>query len=212
MRVGLPLARRLVSGEYTPLFAYFAIVAIFSQVDIFMLKLVASSTDLASYGAAFRYYALLSLALGAVHAVLLPAIQRAASLEQLSALFAQHMRLLLAFGPAVLVTAWLAQWVLPWIDRGRYPDAVPAFQVLAVSSIISFAFSPHVNLLLKYERFWFLLVVIALALASAVVLHALLIPRYGAVGAALVTLIAAGGANAAFFAKARRLGRAANVA
>jgi len=64
------------------------------------------------------------------------------------------------------------------------------FRVLALSSIVSFAFSPHVNLLMKLERFGFLLRLILVASAVAIALHATLIPRLGALGAAIATLLA----------------------
>ena len=61
----------LLRGDYTFLFAYFFVLGLFTQTDIFMLKIVGDADMLASYGSAFRYYSILSLALGAVHAVLL---------------------------------------------------------------------------------------------------------------------------------------------
>lgn len=189
-RAFYPLAREIFVGRYGVLVAYFAAVALFSQVDVFMLRWLAPPDSLATYGAALRYYALLSLALGAVHAVLLPAIQGANSAEQLAALYRKHARLVLAFVPVVGILALAAQWLLPLIDRGRYPQSVTVFRVLALSSIVSFAFSPHVNLLMKLERFGFLLRLILVASVAAIALHAMLIPRWGALGAAIATLLA----------------------
>ena len=201
------LAAAILSGRYALLLAYFAVVAVFSQVDVVMLKLVGSEAALASYGAALRYYALLSLALGSVHAVLVPTIQRGQDRGELEALYEQHFRLLALFVPAVAAGAWAARWVLPFVDGGRYPDSVPAFQILAASSVISFAFSPHANVLFALQRFRFLLSVVVVALVLAVALHAWLIPRYGAAGAAMVTLLTAGVANGALYAAARRAHR-----
>jgi O-antigen/teichoic acid export membrane protein len=188
--VAIGLFRAIVTGRYAYLFAYFALLAVFSQTDVLMLKLLTDDVTLASYGAALRYYTLLSLALGAVHAVLLPAIQQATTTQELERLYADHFRLLGIFAPGVFLAGWAAGWVLPWVDRGRYPDAVAAFRVLAASTVISFAFSPHVNLLLKLERFRFLFLLIALALGVDIALNLVLIPRFGAVGAAWATLIA----------------------
>ncbi|HXY22492.1 MAG TPA: polysaccharide biosynthesis C-terminal domain-containing protein [Burkholderiaceae bacterium] len=189
-RTYYPLAREILVGRYGVLVAYFGAVALFSQVDVFMLRWLAPTDSLAAYGAALRYYALLSLALGAVHAVLLPAIQKATSAQELAALYRKHSQLVLAFVPAVGILAFAAQWLLPLVDRGRYPESVTVFRVLALSSIVSFAFSPHVNLLMKLERFDFLLRLILVASAVAIALHAILIPRWGALGAAIATLLA----------------------
>lgn len=199
------ITRSVVAGPYAVLFVYFALVAVFSQVDILMLKGLADNFAVASYAAAFRYYSLLMLALGAMHAVLLPAVQQAESAGALDALYRQHFRLLVLFAPAVALAAWLAGWVLPWVDGGRYPDAVPAFRILAASAVISFACSPHVNLLMKLHRFRFLLGLIIAALAIAVLLNLVLVPRAGAVGAAWATLMASACVTVPVFLAARRL-------
>jgi O-antigen/teichoic acid export membrane protein len=94
---------------------------------------------------------------------------------------------------------------MPWVDQGRYPDSVTAFRVLALSAVVSFAFSPHVNMLLKLERFRFLVTLVTLALCANVVLLLLLVPRYGAVGAAVAVLIAAACVTMPIYFESRRL-------
>jgi O-antigen/teichoic acid export membrane protein len=137
--------------------------------------------------------------------VLLPAVQQAETPEALEALYRQHLRLLAVFAPAVALAAWLAGWVLPWIDRGRYPEAVPVFRILAASAVVSFACSPHVNLLMKLHRFRFLFALIVAALGIAVLLNLVLIPRAGAVGAAWATLVASACVTVPIFLAARRM-------
>lgn len=199
------LVRNVAAGPYALLFVYFSLIAIFSQVDVVLVRWLADDHVLASYGAALRYYGLLSLALGAVHAVLLPAIQQARSSEELDSLYSQHFRLVLVFAPAVILAGAAAGWVMPWVDHGRYPDSVTAFRVLAFSAIVSFAFSPHVNLLMKLERFRFLVVLVALALGVNVVMLLLLVPRYGAIGASVGMMTAAACVTIPIYFESRRL-------
>lgn len=196
-------ARGLIQGKYTHLFAYFFIVGIFAQTDIFMLKIVGDETMLATYGSAFRYYSILSLALGAVHVVLLPMIQKLSSNQELRMLLAAHRRVLLLFVLVAAVAGWLAEWVIPWVDSGKYPEAITTFRILCISAVISLAFSPHANLLMRYERFRFLSFVIITALAVHIGLCLLLIPLHGASGTAVATTIAAALANVVFFFKSR---------
>jgi O-antigen/teichoic acid export membrane protein len=94
---------------------------------------------------------------------------------------------------------------MPWVDQGRYPDSVAAFRVLAVSTVVSFAFSPHVNMLMKLERFRFLVALAALALGVNVLLLLLLVPRYGAIGASVAMLIAAACVTLPIYFESRRL-------
>ncbi|MCG9059543.1 polysaccharide biosynthesis C-terminal domain-containing protein [Laribacter hongkongensis] len=198
-------ALRLADRKYLGLFAYFAVVGLFTQADIFMLKIVGDESMLSTYGSAFRYYSILSLALSAVHAVLLPMIQRSGGSADLLAILARHRRLLLLFAGSTALAAWLSGWFIPWIDAGKYPQATATFRVLCISAIISFAFSPHANLLLRYEAFKFLALAVVAALITHVALCFVLIPSHGAVGAAISTAISAALANAAFYLRAHQL-------
>jgi O-antigen/teichoic acid export membrane protein len=188
IRPAITMGERILRGEFSYLFAYFFLLSIFSQIDILILKAFASNIELATYGSAFRYYAVLSLALGSIHAVLLPVIEQADK-KQLTDMLAKHRRLTISFALFVMIIAYTASWFMPWIDLGRYPDAVNVFRVLCVSTVISFACSPHVNIILRYGRFRFLLILISIALLLAIVLNMILIPSYGALGVALTTLI-----------------------
>lgn len=200
----LSLGRQIVHGEFGYLFAYFFLLAIFAQIDVLMLKAIANDVDLATYGSAFRYYAVLSLALGSLHAVLLPMIERADS-KQLAEMLSAHRRLTFAFALLLVPIAWSAAWFMPWIDLGRYPHAVNVFRILCVSAIISFACSPHVNIIFRHRRFRFLLILISLALALAIVLNFVLIPRFGALGVAVVTLITSATVNLPIYMLSLRL-------
>ena len=199
------LLRNISSGPYMLLFAYFSVIAMFSQVDVVMVRWLGDDQTLASYGAALRYYGLLSLALSAAHAVLLPAIQQARSPREIDRLYAQHFRLVLAFAPVVALVGAAAGWVMPWVDQGRYPESVTAFRVLALSAVVSFAFSPHVNMLLKLERFRFLVNLVTLALGVNVTMLLWLVPRYGATGASVAVLIAAACVTMPIYFESRRL-------
>ncbi|MBX9903494.1 MAG: polysaccharide biosynthesis C-terminal domain-containing protein [Burkholderiales bacterium] len=205
LRRGIDLLRPVFGNGHGYLFAYFFALAFFSQVDIFLIKVLSDQETLASFGSAARYYQLLSLALGAVHAVFLPTMQHLATRQALDEFFGRHFRMLLVFAPVVGVCALAAPWVLPWIDLGRYPDAVPTFQILCLSVIISFAFSPHVNLVFTHRRFRFLLLLIVVALVVNIGLGLMLIPTYGGQGAAVATLIASACVTVPIYILSRRL-------
>lgn len=205
LRRGTHLLQPVFGNGYGYLFGYFFVLAFFSQADIFMIKVLSDQETLASFGSAARYYQLLSLALGAVHAVFLPTMQRLETREAVGAFFDRHFRMLLVFAPVVAGCAMAAPWVLPWIDLGRYPAAVPTFQILCLSVIISFAFSPHVNLVFTRRRFRFLLILIVLALVINIGLGVMLIPSYGGPGAAMATLLSAACVNLPIYILSRKL-------
>jgi O-antigen/teichoic acid export membrane protein len=207
---GMPLREflRVASGilrqGYRYLFGYFALMALLSQMDVFMLQGISTEREVAVYGAGFRFYLLLSLALAAVHAVLLPVLQRVETTEEQDEILARHFGMVRLFAPAVALGAVAAGWVIPWVDGGKYPAAVVVFRILAASAVISFAFSPYVNILMRFEDFRWLLGLVCAALLAHAGLSMALLPRYGAVGAATVTLLVFGTLNASIFVRVRR--------
>lgn len=205
LRSGMRLLKPVFGCGHGYLFAYFFALAFFSQTDIFLLKVLSDQETLASFGSASRYYQLLSIALGAVHAVFLPTMQHLKTRKALEDFFSRHFRMLLAFAPLVGLCALAAPWAMPFIDRGRYPDAIPAFQILCLSAIISFAFSPHVNLVFTRRRFRFLLILIVMALCINIALGLMLIPGWGGTGAATATLVASACVTVPIYLLSRKL-------
>lgn len=204
LRHSIGMLETLLAGEDRNLFLYFVILAVFGQIDIFVLKACSDAKQLASYGSAFRYYTLVSLALGAVHTVLLPSIQQGRASGALRVLIQRQQRLLLMFVPVVLVGAWLSGWFIPRIDLGRYPAAVSVFRLLCLSAIVSFAFSPHANLVISDRAYRFMVGMVVVVLVLGVVLDLLLIPHFGATGAAAGHLLSFGVLNTSFYLRARR--------
>lgn len=186
---GWALARQIVAGPYWYLFGYFGLLALFSQIDVWVLRGMSSDMELASYGAAHRYYSLLLLSLNAVHVVLLPRIQQLSRPNELREFFGKHLQASLLFLPFALALAFLSRWLIPWIDDGRYPVSISVFRVLAISATVSFAFSPYVNVLFRCHdlRFLFFL---ALAMTPTHLLATMVGARnMGAFGAAVANLV-----------------------
>jgi O-antigen/teichoic acid export membrane protein len=196
-------AAQVARGRYGWLFAYFVLLGLLSQLDVFLLSTLAPEGEVAAYGAAFRFYSLLSLALASVHAVLLPTLQKVSGPAEQDEVLARQWKMLAVFAPVVLCGAWLSGWIIPWLDGGRYPDAVPAFRILALSAILSFAFSPHSHVLLRLQDFRFLCLLVVVALPLHAALLRTLVPPDGAVGAAVSTLAAFAVVNGSIFARSR---------
>lgn len=205
----LPLLREIVAGRFLFLLLYFVALAAFAQVEVWVLKALADEATLATFGASFRYYVLLSLALGAVHTVLLPLIQRAREEGSLAEVVRQQQRLLAIFVPIVLLGAWLSGWLIPMIDGGRYPGSVPVFRILCLSAIVSFALSPYANVLISDGEYRFMFVGAVLASVLSLLLNVVLVPRFGATGAAVTMLVAYGLFNGVVFLRARAVIRGA---
>jgi O-antigen/teichoic acid export membrane protein len=207
----LDIAKRILLGRYKYLFVYFTVLAVFSQLDVFMLKSMGTDMMVATYGTAYRYYAMILLTLGAIHTVFLPMIQQAGSSRELDGIFKKQWRMVAFLAPAILVGAWLAQWILPFIDMGKYPRAVPVFRILCVSAIISLAFSPYVNLVMRFEEFPFLLGLVLVGCVVSAGMNMVLVPRLQEIGTAISTLVSFLIVNGLTFLKAMKLRRALDV-
>ncbi|MCT8140284.1 polysaccharide biosynthesis C-terminal domain-containing protein [Anaerobacillus sp. CMMVII] len=189
IKKALEIGKSIFKGSYKYLLGLTFFTTICAQLDVFMLKWISTELQLATYGSAFRYYTLVFLALNSVNAVLLPIIQNTNNRSELDDIYMKHRKMLMLFVPIVLIGAWLSGWIIPYIDMGKYPDAVATFRILAVSAIFSFAFSPHVNLVMKFGGFKYLYYVIVIAVVMNLALNSILIPLYGAIGAAIATLV-----------------------
>ncbi|MEX2113682.1 MAG: hypothetical protein WD845_10880 [Pirellulales bacterium] len=209
-RLGRPreawaIGRKIATGGYALMVGYVLAMAVLTRVDVLMLKWLDSSLQLATYGAAYRYHALLALLLAAVHSVLLPLTQRATRADELAAVFAKYRHAVYAVVPFVLLAAWASEWFIPLVDAGKYTGAVTVFRMLCVSTVIGLACSPYVNLLYRYEDFAVLLVLGCAAFALSIGMNLVLIPRFHAAGAAIALCTATGTLNLLIYARARML-------
>jgi len=201
----MQLARTMLHGQYVYLFGYFAVLALSGQIDVWAVRAFHDDLAVATYGTAFRYCSLLLLALNAIHIVLLPHIQEAGDFKELDAILRRMRKIVAAFLALVLAAIALAPWIIPWIDHGRYPQAVPVFRILAVMAAISFAFSPYVNVLLRLGDYRLLFLTIMILASLHVILCTCLTLSLGICGTATATSIYYSTFNLLTFLRARSL-------
>jgi O-antigen/teichoic acid export membrane protein len=199
------LVREAAKKDFAYLFAYFFLFSFFGQLDIWMLRILTDDQAVATYGSAFRYYAIVIMGLSSVHVVLLPFTQKVGSIRQLRATFKKYRRFILLSAPLILIGAWLSQWLIPLIDGGKYPQAIQVFRILAVSSIISLAFSPYVNTVMRFGKFRYLLSLVCAGIGICVTGNLILVPHFGATGTAITTLISFAFVNGMTFLKGNEL-------
>ena len=169
---------------------YSLVAAGFATVDVFIVAVILSQKDVASFGAAQRYYA---VALGAVPA--LEAVMRVrtaqpdiveSSTAQTATLTVWVKRSALPLALLVGMLALAARPVIPLIDHGRYPQSIPVFQVLLVGVFAYYLTLPAVNLLMAQRRFALLATAFGAAFAANAVGDFVLGPRLGIVAIAAV--------------------------
>lgn len=183
---------------------YIVLQSVIAQLDILILTRVSTSEQLATYGSSLRYYGVLVLALTSVQTVMFPRMREAIGNVALREIFRQYNRLIVLFVLAAIVCAVAARWVIPLIDGGRYPSAVPAFQILCLSAVLSFSFGVYAILALNLRLWRLLFWTSAATVLLCVALNGLLATRWGAVGAASATLLTHAFFNLCMFFATRR--------
>jgi O-antigen/teichoic acid export membrane protein len=196
------LLRSVAQGSQRWLLAHALCITILLQSDVALLQWWCDDLQVATFGAAMRFAAILSLALNAVHTVLLPS---AVSLREEVArrtLLQRHRRTLPLFALIVASGTIAMHAIMPRIDQGRYPDAVFVLDVLAVGAVISFALSPYFHVLAAHKDYRFLAVAAFAGIAVDIAMNSLLVPSNGAIGAAFSMVVATSFVNGAMFFRA----------
>lgn len=149
---------------------YSMVAAGFATVDVFIVAIILSGHDIASFGAAQRYYA---VALGVVPALEAVLRVRTSQTDIVDSRRAQRQALIgwlkRAVLPAAIIMAVLAlisPIVIPLIDRGRYPTSIPVFQILLIGAVAYYLAMPSVNLLMAQRRYRTLAIAFGLAFAT----------------------------------------------
>jgi O-antigen/teichoic acid export membrane protein len=195
----------MLLSEYAYVFFYSSIVTFLLNTDVVMLRSLGNDRNLAEFGAGFRYYSVLTIVLTSVHTLFLPLVQKTNSFEKIIDIVNQHHKLVLLLIPIILIGIVLAPFIFPIIDGGKYPNSVYVFQILSVSALISFAFSPHSNFLMKYKRFKYLLAIVSIGFVIHIIANLFVIPKFHEIGAAIVNTAIYGFVNYMFYRKSKKL-------
>ncbi|MBO4317413.1 MAG: flippase [Mailhella sp.] len=167
-------------------------VAIYGQTDKFMLKQLISETEIGYYSAALRICTMWCFVLGAIIDAMYPSIVEAFRDNETE--FEQRCRLLYAvieyvsFGMAVLIT-FFAPAIIALFYGPAYAAAAVPLQVLTWYTAFSYLGVARNSWVVCRNVQKYLVWIYVLGAASNVVLNILVIPRFGATGAAAATLI-----------------------
>jgi PST family polysaccharide transporter len=191
LRASMVVARRLLIAA-APLGLALALNVLYYRIDVPLLALLAGSTEVAVYTAAYRILDVFTLVPGAASAMAVP-IMSSFGLQnrrQLAAFATQYLELAIACGLFIGIGVTLfAGSLLRFLYAGRYDASTPTLIVLgwvAAATLVTTVFAP---IMIALERQRALLVATAIGLTANLSLNAVLIPRWGALGAAYATLL-----------------------
>ena len=142
------------------LILYFVCLALFSQLDVFMISRLMTSDDLADYGVAFKYYGFLMLMFPAVKTVLkvrTSKIDIVQSIEKQKMFFRKWMKTMIIFSiPTIAIVILFSGYIMNLLNGEKYGASIAPFKILALSSMCSYIFSPNTDIFRAMKKYFIL--------------------------------------------------------
>jgi len=176
------------------LIIYFLFLSLFNRLDVLMLSRFRSIEEVAVYGVAFKYYSLILLGLGSIHAVLLPKFSKVdyKNLEKQKDFVNRWIKLSSFVIIPIGILIMRATPLMNFLNGPKYAGSIFPFQLFCISIIISLMFSPIINILIAREDYSFLALLGFIAFSLNFIGNYFFIPLYGIVGATIVTIVSFG--------------------
>ena len=165
---------------------------IYFQVALISVAALSGSEQAGYYGASFRVIEILNGVPWLLATAAFPLIARSAATdaERLRYALQRMFEAALVAGTAFAVVLFIgAPAILEFLGAGKLDSALPVLRIMSLGVPFTFCIAVWSFALLSIHATRRLLISSGAALALAVVLSVVLIPRYGAVGGATVTLI-----------------------
>jgi O-antigen/teichoic acid export membrane protein len=166
--------------------------AVFKQVDVLMLGKIKDSATVGVYSAAYR---LIRLGMQLMPAFMLAIFPRMSEVhvrspEQLGTIVAQVLKLLMALViPLAVVVTVLAEEIISFVYGPGYQGSVPVLRALVWMFVFFTANSVLFRTMLASDNEQVTMRVACLNMLSSLLLNGLLIPRWGASGVAISSIL-----------------------
>jgi O-antigen/teichoic acid export membrane protein len=163
----------------------------FAYVDVLVAGALLSHYEIATLGAALRYWAVVLSAIPALAAVLRVRTSQVdivdSPVNQRIFVFSWVRRASVPAALLVGLAALLAPVAIPQIDGGKYPTSIGAFQILLVSAFVAYATAPGAITLLAQRRYRTLGLTYGAGLALNLFGDIAVARPFGVIGIALVS-------------------------
>jgi O-antigen/teichoic acid export membrane protein len=177
--------------EESWLSVYYLAAAGFAYVDVLVASALLDQKQVASFGAALRYLAIVIAAIPSLGAILRV---RTAQADMIDSHEAQRVMILgwmraaaLPVAVSALVLVALVPWAIPIIDGGRYPGSITAFQIFLATAASSYLAAPAVSVMMAQRRYRALALMFFVALIVNLVGDVLVARHFGVAGIAVVS-------------------------
>jgi O-antigen/teichoic acid export membrane protein len=158
-----------------------------SRVDTILLSLLSTEEAIGIYGAALALITAMAVIPEGYRTAILPVMARYASEDntKLGQLYYNSYRLMLLLGVPIAVGLFLiAEELTAFVYRRDLPEAVTALRIMSVGVAFLFLSPLNNRLLIVYNRQGLTARILGIMTVLNIVLNILLIPQWGALGAA----------------------------
>lgn len=191
-KIKLTLLTKMFRESYW-LIIYGVILNLFNQMDIFMLSSLADDHDVAVYGVAFRYYALLLTLLPSIQAVLRVRTSKKEYIDNKNIRYEFTIKWIKKTSkvaiPFCLFVIVVSEFLFPVLNGNGYNDAILVFQILTLGVGMSYIFAPNVNIVMSSKKYKELCFFACISLFINTFGNLIFIPLYGTTAAAVSTII-----------------------
>jgi O-antigen/teichoic acid export membrane protein len=185
--------------------------AIAGRLDYFLLARLEGPRTVGLYAAAVQLTSVLPLLVSAIGTVLLPHVSRMTSRQELERYMSRALRGGMGLALLVAPAALLGPPLISVLFGDRFVGAGGPFRVMVLTAMVMLVVAPINMVLLALHKPNWLTAVSYAQLALTVGLHAVFIPQFGAVGAALTGLVSTTLAGMVTVTLARRATRRLSV-
>lgn len=175
------------------LIIYSLLVCLFDQGCVIIMSHIASIEDIAIYGVASKYYALMLTFLSSLMTVLRIRTSNQSMVDskdnRKAFVINWIKRVWWIAGAVCLCTILVSRPVLTLLNGNEYIDAVPVFNILVIGVFIGYIFAPNVAVMMSAKRYKELCALALISFIINCVICVTLIPKCGAIGAAVAVVI-----------------------
>lgn len=161
---------------------------LFNELDTLMLGAMAGEEVVGMYRAAWVYASAVGMLNQSVANVLFPKVSAISDVTQLRAYIGRMLKLALGLSAAMLPLLPAVAWLVPRFEP-QFQPATSVFYILFAGLVVDLFVGPIAYVLYSLDRPGVLSAIALLKIAANVVGNLVMIPLYGAEGAALATVL-----------------------
>lgn len=170
-------------------YVYTLLAAILPYMAVLLANQTENENLIATYGAAMRFQAITASIIQVFNVVFLPKISTAVAIGQGAVFLRSSLKKMPIMSVVLLMVIIFVSYLIPYVDGGKYPDAVFVYIVLSGCSWMSLISVSSINYLLANHAYRLILVAMVSGLMTLVIsssIFEMYSPKFGIAYASLL--------------------------